>query len=521
MIWLIAKKEFLEKILDFRVILSFIIAILLTIVATFVAGEDYQAQKKEYDKFVSQSQSIMSSIKVYSQFKPVIYYPPSQLSVFSKGSDIPTPIKVNIEIYEVPRYQARSSGSNPLMSIFDTLDIATVIRVLFSLLVILLTFDSFSGEKEQGTLRHILSNPIARVNILFGKFIGNIMIITVVIILTFLITIILTRISSGIGFTIDQFIRFILMTVVTILYLSVFSALGIYISLRFQHSSASLAVLLIIWFFVAILQQNLNTYIVSEFESKDWKKDIQSASIDYECEARNQLEELQKERSNIFESRSKRMYGYSPGYMYSSTYSSIIMFPVISDANYNILDYLIKQVHIYRRLSDCGEKMFNYYNIYNYKHLNQQLGWRRDLDLLSPAALYTRSMSIISRTDVDNIDNFFEQAREYRHQYLTYLDQRGIFTNNAHLYFSRLDKNQIDQAATQRRMAMYERDSSLIPYLENQSSLDLRDAPFFNYKHSILTVDIGKVIELIVPILLLFAILFYLTGRSIKRYDAR
>lgn len=46
MIWIIAKK-FLEKILDFRVIVAFVIAILLTLVVAFVVEQDYQTRKAE------------------------------------------------------------------------------------------------------------------------------------------------------------------------------------------------------------------------------------------------------------------------------------------------------------------------------------------------------------------------------------------------------------------------------------------------------------------------------------------
>jgi uncharacterized membrane protein YraQ (UPF0718 family) len=45
-IWVIAKK-FLEKILDFRVITSFVIAILFTLVVAFVVEQDYQTRNAE------------------------------------------------------------------------------------------------------------------------------------------------------------------------------------------------------------------------------------------------------------------------------------------------------------------------------------------------------------------------------------------------------------------------------------------------------------------------------------------
>ncbi|MBI5009214.1 MAG: ABC transporter permease subunit [Bacteroidia bacterium] len=521
MIWTIAKKEFLEKILDFRVVISFIIAIALILVATIVASGDYHAKKVEYDKLLTESQSILSSIKVYSQYKPVVYLPPSPLSVFSRGIDIPTPITVNIEINEVPLYKPREAGLNPMMSIFDSLDIATVARVLFSLLVILLTFDSFSGEKEQGTLRLALSNPVARMNILYGKFIGTIMIISFVVFLTYILTIIMVRVFSGIPIESGSYLRVLLMAIATIFYLALLGALGIIASLKFNHSSTSLAVLLLLWFFLAILQPNLNTYIVTEFENKQWLQNAQSVFTDDNCGAMKELEQLQQQYGSLFEDPTKRVYYSALGYSTVIGWGNIRIRPIITDATYDILEYGMQQIRIYRKLGNCAEKEFDLYKNHFITNLNKQLKWKRTLELLSPAAMYSRTIAILSQSDIDNVDDFFEQARQYRTQYLTYLDQKGIFSNNAYLYFSRLSKDQINRKATEQRMALYMQNPNLVPYINDQPPLDMRDAPIFNAQQSNITTDFSKAVGSFVPTLFYFAILFFMSGKSMKSYDLR
>lgn len=521
MIWTIAKKEFLEKILDYRVVISFIIAIALTLVATIVAGEDYHAKKIEYDKLMAESQSIMNSIKVYSQYKPIIYLPPSPLSVFSRGIDIPTPITVNIEINEIPSYKPRGAGLNPMMSIFDSLDISTIVRILFSLLVILLTFDSFSGEKEQGTLRQALSNPVARMNILYGKLIGTIMIISVVVFLTYLLAIIMIRVFSGIPIESGSYLRILLMTVATIFYLAIFGTLGIFSSLKFNHSSTSLTVLLLVWFFIAILQPNLNTYIVTEYEDRQWLQKAQSALSNDDCGATKELEQLQERYGGLFEDRSKRAYYSAPGYGTVIGWGNIIIHPIITDATYDILEYGMQQIRVYRKLGDCAEKEFDVYKNLITTNLDKQLKWKRTLELFSSAAMFSHAMAILSRSDIDNVDDFFDQARQYRTDYLTYLDKKGIFSTNAHMYFSRLNKDQIDRKATEQRMALYAQNPKLIPYINDQSPLDLRDAPIFTALQSNITTDFTKAVGSFLPTLFYFAILFFLACKSMKSYDLR
>jgi ABC-type transport system involved in multi-copper enzyme maturation permease subunit len=521
MIWIIAKREFFEKILDFRVIVSFVIAIVLTVVATIIAGTDYHVRKAEYDKLTAEYQLQLKSVKVYSQYKPVVCYPPAPLSVLSRGIDIPTPIKVDIALDNVPRYDLRSAGSNPMMSMFDTLDIATVVRVLFSLLVILLTFDSFSGEKENGTLRQTLSNPVARVNLLYGKFVGTLMIVAVVVCLTFLITVILVRTTSGISFSLDTYIRALFMAGATLLYLAVFAALGITASLWFRHSSTSLVMLLIVWFGVAILIPNLATYVASEWEGTGWLRKAQSSLAGDDCNVYDELARLQNERGNFFENGSKHCYYSAPGRSSSFGSESWKMHPIITDADFDLLDYTMQQVRVYRKLGDCAERTFNKYSEFVLSHLDRQLGMKRVIDLFSPASIFTHAAGIVSRTDIDNIDNFYQQARRYRTDYLTYLDQKGVFSTNAYLYFSRLTREQVDRAATEQRMAQYAKDQALIPYIDDQPTLDLRDAPVFTSQESALRDDAARSLIVLTPLALYFILILILSGIILRSYDPR
>ena len=52
------------------------------------------------------------------------------------------------------------------------IDWAFVIGYVLSLIALLFTFDSVAGEREHGTLRLMLANPIPRHTVLIGKFLG-------------------------------------------------------------------------------------------------------------------------------------------------------------------------------------------------------------------------------------------------------------------------------------------------------------------------------------------------------------
>lgn len=525
MIWTIARREFFEKILDFRVIISFMIAIILSAIVTLVAGGEYQAKKGEYDKQVANQQSQLSDIKVYSEYHPIIFYPPSPLSVFSRGIDIPTPITVPIQVYDIPRYTASAAGLNPMMSIFSSIDIGTVVCVLFSLLVILLTFDSFSGEKERGTLRQTLSNPVGKGTILHGKFLGTLMILGVVVCLIYLVALIMLRGFSGITLSAEEYARVAIMAAVTLLYLGTFTALGIFSSIMLHRSSISLAVLLFVWFFVAVFQPNLNTYITSEIANRHWIQEYFAAAGKTECGNERALADLGKTHGNLFQNPERHIYGEQQSRTRSTylgtSFGPVVMRTVVTDADYNILDFMIQQVRLYRRLGDCADQDYGIYKHLFSDRLDNELHRKRALDMFSPAALFNHATGILSQTDIDNIDAFFEQARSYRNQYLAYLDRRGIFSTDAQLYFSRLPKEQIDPVATAARIAHYDKDTSMIPWISNQASLDLRDTPAFGVRESNIISDTMKTAPIMGLFLLYLAGMFIITGWSIKSYDPR
>ena len=78
-----------------------------------------------------------------------------------------------VSVGEVPEIKSAITSKNPLLSVFPVLDIALTFKLVISVLAILVIYDTMSGEREDGTLRLIMSNSIPRYQVLFGKFMGG------------------------------------------------------------------------------------------------------------------------------------------------------------------------------------------------------------------------------------------------------------------------------------------------------------------------------------------------------------
>ncbi len=66
---------------------------------------------------------------------------------------------------------------NFLLSRFSDIDWVFVISLFLSFVTLVLSYDRICGEREAGTLRLMLAGPIPRYKILFGKYVGVMLIL--------------------------------------------------------------------------------------------------------------------------------------------------------------------------------------------------------------------------------------------------------------------------------------------------------------------------------------------------------
>ena len=136
------------------------------------------------------------------------------------------------------------------------------IMVIFSLFSILLTFDTICGEKEKGTLKASLANAVPRNTIIFGKYIGTMLTILLPLFVSFLVSLILLILLGYPLFNQAIFIRIILILISSIIFISIFSCIGIFISSRVHGSKVSIVLLLSIWvLFIVIIPKSSNIIV--------------------------------------------------------------------------------------------------------------------------------------------------------------------------------------------------------------------------------------------------------------------
>lgn len=177
MIFTVARKEFREIIRDGRIKWSAGILAVMLVAALGTAGQRFadisaeraSAQEVVNAQFAAQGDKNPHAAAHYGlyAFKPV-----TPLSFFDTGIASYTGVSVWLEAHNQNDAEGEPARDATAIARFGELTAAFTLQMLLPLLVILLAFPAFAGEREAGTLRQVLSMQVSPVQLLFGKALG-------------------------------------------------------------------------------------------------------------------------------------------------------------------------------------------------------------------------------------------------------------------------------------------------------------------------------------------------------------
>jgi ABC-2 type transport system permease protein len=141
----------------------------------------------------------------------------------------------------------------------------SVLSFLVPLVAIGIGFDLVSSERNQRTLSRILAQPIYRDALLFGKFLGGIVTITIMLLALWLMVIGLGILTLGLPPGAEEVARAIAMLAVTVIYAGVWLAVALLFSILFRSAATAALVALGLWLFLTMLWPLLSPYLAALF----------------------------------------------------------------------------------------------------------------------------------------------------------------------------------------------------------------------------------------------------------------
>ena len=207
-------------------------------------------------------------------FKPV-----SPLSFIDPGVNPYVGTSVWLEAHKQNETQFRSARDKGLAGRLGGLSAAYILQTIAPLLILLVSFMSFTGERENGTLRQLLSLGVKPAELLIGKALSFIILILFLISpLVAFSAIAIASFNNTINFSLsDQLLRLVIMALGYCLYLTGFAFLGLGFSAISKNSRAALISLLAFWLINSFLAPRLITDIARSYAPTPTALEFRSA----------------------------------------------------------------------------------------------------------------------------------------------------------------------------------------------------------------------------------------------------
>lgn len=382
MLLYIIRKETIANITSLKYFLTILLMIIIFTASGFVFVNRYiqeiNAYSINYNKNFSGLNDKSKNFSELVNYKQTIYRKPKLMQLFCDGFEKTLPNTIKMDIFSIDNPEVVST-TNFFFSRLTNVDWVFIISLILSFVALILSFDSFSEERERGTLSLILSNTVPRYKLILGKYISVILTLMIPLVIGLLINLIIV---SLFGFTLNgnQWLKIIVFVGISMLYLSIFLLLGISVSSRSAKSSSSIMILLFIWVVLVIIVPACGR-IISENLVK----------VPLRSEVDKRIEEAMFE---IFMNADS--YGKNAGLMSADLHSKGINLPA--------------------REKWIGA-MTDSRNRINEEYFNQiiaQADIGRNITKVSPVVIYQSASEAVIGSGVVRIRNLYKQLKEYQ-----------------------------------------------------------------------------------------------------------
>jgi ABC-type transport system involved in multi-copper enzyme maturation permease subunit len=377
MLKILIGREVLEYLKSAKFLIGLGITLVLAAGSAVLNVQDFKQRQQDYQAALQEMKS--------DRFYVRLYRPPQVLSTLIQGKDRKLGNSITYTYLNLP---ARTSGymgegrsqHHRLISGFAAVDLAFIVRVVLSLLVIFIAYNAVSEEKSQGTLKLILSNRVPRDQLLLGKFLGGWLVILGSLLVSALVSVIIVLAHPSVAFGGGEWTRLLAFLGLSALYLTAFYAISLFVSVLTNRPAASLLALLQVWVFLIVITPNLGVIAASNLIK------IPSA------------EQLARQKAAAFEPYQAEQQKIQAAFSQAVNSGQ----PVPQEIS-------LRNVELWALRAELDHQVDEEYG----RRLAVQTRLARTLSGLSPAVLFDQAAERLGRTGLAEYDRFMREV--YRH----------------------------------------------------------------------------------------------------------
>ena len=377
----IIQREILEYLKSSKFLIGLGLTVVLVGMSTFINIGDYQQRQQDYLDAIQSLESDGFNIKVFRK--------PQILSTLVQGRDRELGSRIEINYLSLPIQTSGYMGEfasqhHRYVSGFASIDFAFVVRVVLSLMVIFLAYNSISEERVQGTLRLTLANPLSRGHLLFGKFLGGLFVVLGSLTIATLIAVLVMVLHPAISLDGDLFLRILGIWGISALYLGAFFTLSLMVSTIFNRPSVALLVLLQIWIVIIVIYPNVSVIL---------SRHVIKLTGD---------EELSDRRRALFEPSEQE---------YNQTRDAFNK--MVKSAQHD-QEISRKWFEVSAHRTELHHRIDKEYS----QQLTRQMRLAQNAAILSPSVLFDGVMQRLAGTDIREFDSFIEGVELHWQKYI-------------------------------------------------------------------------------------------------------
>ena len=258
--------------LSLRLQVLFIIIMIVFIVGSMAYIFQYNAAINEYqiygnkmgnnpdigrDDLMGSSDQNVTSLSVEMRnyiFKPV----QNEFIEDAQSRYIPNTITYNA--FNVFGYSISQRSGNPYLNLSQELNWSFIVTILLSFAILLISFDSISGERESHTLSLIISNSVPRIVLLTGKYISIVISGILLTLPGFVISILILIVAGIVNVNAIFLFETVVFIIAQLQIIACMTALGMFCSVVSRSSNVSLLTSLTLWCVFLIFSPNLAVF---------------------------------------------------------------------------------------------------------------------------------------------------------------------------------------------------------------------------------------------------------------------
>ncbi|MEW5923860.1 MAG: ABC transporter permease subunit [Candidatus Zixiibacteriota bacterium] len=246
MLSILINKELRAIVSSPKFVGAFVVCSILILLSIYTGIREYRVMSARYDAAALMVDQEIRQETSWGRMSTEVFRRPDPMQIFAAGLD-----------YDIGRWSPVSNrgsaklknsaySDDPIYSVFRFLDFSFITQFILTLFAILFTYNAVNGEREDGTLKLIMSNAVSRAKFLIGKcvgaWLGLVVPVTIPILLGFLLIMVFNVPLSS-----DHWMKIIFFMALSLGLFTFFIVFGVLMSSLARSSSISFLISLVVW----------------------------------------------------------------------------------------------------------------------------------------------------------------------------------------------------------------------------------------------------------------------------------